>query len=90
MLIIILIIAWKHELVGGIAIALLGLATAPFIYNLNYHRLLDMALKGWHGSPGLQALGIVALINLPFLIVGALFMISDFLHRPKKLTVQTP
>jgi len=90
-LIIILIIAWKHELVGGILIALIGLATAPFVYNRNYHNLPNMASEGFRiASPGLRALKIVAMINLPFIIVGILFMISYFLHRPKKLTIQTP
>jgi len=90
-LIIILIIAWKRELVGGILIALIGLATAPFVYISNYHRLLNMASKGFRtGSPGLGALKIFAMINLPFIIVGVLFIISYFLHRPKKLTAQTP
>jgi hypothetical protein len=90
-LIIILIIAWKHELVGGILIALIGLATAAYVYISNYHRLLNMASKGFRiGSPGLRALKIFAMINLPFIIVGVLFIISYFLHRPKKLTAQTP
>jgi hypothetical protein len=90
-LIIILIIAWKHELVGGILIALIGLATALYVYISNYHRLLNMASKGFRiGSPGLRALKIFAMINLPFIIVGFLFIISYFLHRPNKLTAQTP
>jgi hypothetical protein len=89
-LIIALIIAWKHELVGGILIALIGLATAVYVYIANYHRLLNAASKGFRiGSPGLRALGIFAMINLPFIIVGVLFIISYFLHRPKKLTAQT-
>lgn len=91
LLIIILIMAWKRELVGGILIALIGLATAPYVYIFNYHRLLNMASKGFRiGSPGLGALKIFAMINLPFIIVGVLFIISCFLHRPKKLTAQTP
>jgi hypothetical protein len=90
-LIIILIIAWKRELVGGILIALIGLATAVYAYIFNYHRFLHMASKGFRiGSPGLRALNIVAMISLPFIIVGVLFIISYFLHRPKKLTTQTP
>jgi hypothetical protein len=85
-LIIILIIAWKRELVGGILFALIGLATAPFLYSYNYHNTLNMASRGWTGSPGLQALKIVAIFDLPFVIVGVLFIISYFLRRPKKLT----
>jgi heme/copper-type cytochrome/quinol oxidase subunit 2 len=102
-LIIILIIAWKRELVGGILIALFGLATALYAYIFNYHRFLALKEKGFVirgtsavskslqiGSPDLRALNIVAMISLPFIIVGVLFIISYFLHRPKKLTTQTP
>ena len=79
-LIIALIVAWKHELVGGSLIALIGLATAPFVYSLNYNRFHSVSI-------GLRN---AALIDVPFIIVGLLFIISYFLHRPKKLTVQTP
>ena len=77
-LIIALIIAWKHELVGGILIALIGLATAVFISTRR-------------GMPfDRRSLQTVATINVPFIIVGVLFISSYFLHRPKKLTTQTP
>jgi len=77
-LIIALIIAWKHELVGGILIALIGLATAVFISTRR-------------GMPfDRRSLQTVATINVPFIIVGVLFIISYFLHRPKKLTTQIP
>jgi hypothetical protein len=78
-LIIVLIIAWKHELVGGILIALIGLAASLFIYSLNYSRSHSF-------SRGLQT---AAMIGAPFVIAGLLFMISYFLHRPKTLTAQT-
>jgi len=39
---------------------------------------------------GLYVLNFVAMISLPLILVGVLFMISCFLHRPKKLTTQTP
>jgi hypothetical protein len=91
LLIIILIIAWRHELVGGIVIALIGLATAAFVYNFNYQLFLKAASRGYRlGPPGPRALGVVAMINLPFIIVGVLFIISYFLHRPKHPTAQTP
>ncbi len=84
LLIVILIIAWKRELVGGILIALIGLATALYAYIFNVSKSRQM------GSPDPRALNIVVLISLPFIIVGVLFIISDFLHRPKRLTAQTP
>jgi hypothetical protein len=90
-LIIILIIAWKRELIGGILIALVGLATAALTYILTYHRRLHMASQGFRvGSPVWEALNFFVLISLPLIIPGVLFIISYFLHRPKKLTAQTP
>ena len=79
-LIIILIIAWKRELVGGTLIALFGLATAAYAYIYNVSKSRPI------GSPDSSALNIVVMISLPFIIVGVLFMISHFLHRPKKPT----
>ena len=90
-LIIILIIAWKRELIGGILIALMGLATVPLNYILTYHRSLHMASQGFRvGSPVCVALNTFVIISLPLIIPGVLFIISYFLHRPKKLTAQTP
>lgn len=77
-LIIVLIIAWKLELVGGILMTLVGLAASAFVYSLNYGRS--------HSVPrGLQT---AAMIGVPFVIVGLLFMISHFLHRPKTPAAQ--
>jgi uncharacterized membrane protein YidH (DUF202 family) len=90
LLIIILIIAWKRELVGGILIALIGLATAAYVYISTYHRLLHIASKGYRSVRTAQALNFSVMISLPLIIVGVLFIISYFLHRPKNLTAQTP
>jgi Na+/proline symporter len=102
LLVIILIMAWKRELVGGILIALIGMATAAYAYMFNYNRLLalkekGMAIRGTGAvskslqirSPDPRALNIVVMISLPFIIVGVLFIISYFLHRPKKLTASS-
>jgi hypothetical protein len=78
-LIIFLIIAWKHELVGGILITLIGLVSSTYVYRLNYGRSYSVSM-------GLQS---AAMIGLPFVIVGLLFMISYFLHRPRTLTAQS-
>jgi len=77
-LIIALIIAWKHELVGGILIALIGLAASAFVYGLN-------AGRSQSASIGLRT---AAMIGAPFVVVGLLFIISHFLHRPKTLAGQ--
>ncbi len=72
-LIIVLIMAWKHELVGGILMTLVGLAAAAFVYSLNHGRSRS-------ASVSLQS---AALIGAPFLVTGILFIISHFLRRPK-------
>jgi amino acid permease len=90
LLIIILIIAWKRELVGGILIALIGLATAAYVCISTFHRLLHMASKGYRSVRTTQSLNFSVMSSLPLIIVGVFFIISYFLHRPKKLTAQTP
>ncbi len=79
-LIICLVIAWKHALVGGVMITLAGLAASAFVYSLNYGRSHSV-------STGLRT---AALLGAPFVIVGILFMISHFLRRPRTLAAQTP
>ena len=91
LLIVILITAWKRELVGGILIALIGLATPALNYILTYHRRLHMASPGFRvGSSVWVALNTFVIISLPLIIPGFLFIISYFLHRPKNLTAQNP
>jgi len=75
-LIVLLIIAWKKELIGGIIFLLIGLGFTPFIFILNY----DKNDSVW------ITLGIIASITLPFIIVGILFIISYF-HNKKELAV---
>lgn len=79
-LIICLIIAWKHELAGGVMITLIGLAASAYIYSLNYGRSHSVSM-------GLRP---AAMIGAPVIIVGILFIISHFLHRPKALTAEAP
>jgi len=66
-LIIILIIAWNRELIGGILFTILGLVMSPFIYSMNYERNHNM----------LMSIGIILTICLPILIAGVLFIISS-------------
>ena len=73
-LIILLIVAWKHELAGGVLITLVGLAASAYFYSLNYGRSHSVSM-------GLRA----ALIGAPFVIVGLLFIISHFFRRPRPL-----
>ncbi|MFI5134237.1 MAG: hypothetical protein ACHQD9_00160 [Chitinophagales bacterium] len=76
-LLALLIVAWKWELIGGILIALIGFGTSPMIYIHNYNM---------NHSVGIS-LGIIAMINLPFIIVGLLFIISYYLIHRKHTVV---
>lgn len=71
-LLIVLLIAWKWELVGGIIFIVIGLSLSPFIFFHNY----KMNHSIW------MSLGIISVITLPFIIAGILFVISHF--RKKK------
>jgi cell division protein FtsW (lipid II flippase) len=70
-LIIFLIFAWKRELVGGIIFVLIGLGFSPFVFIHNYRMNHSIWLS----------LGIIAMITIPFVLVGILFMMS---HKIKK------
>ncbi|TAH41210.1 MAG: hypothetical protein EYC69_09570 [Bacteroidetes bacterium] len=67
LLVILLIIAWKRELIGGILFTLLGLIMSPFIYSMNYDRNHNV----------LMSLGIILAICLPIIVAGILFIISS-------------
>ncbi len=72
-----LIFAWKKALTGGIVILLTGLLLSPFVFTHNY----QMNHNVW------MSLGIIALINLPFVLVGALFIVSAYLQHKSHLPV---
>ena len=66
-----LLIAWKWEKAGGIILMTIGLGFSPFIFLMNWHRTGSI----WWG------IGIVLMINLPFILVGVLFVISNYLKK---------
>jgi hypothetical protein len=70
-LLAILIIAWKWELIGGIIFMFIGIGFSPFIFMHNYKM---------NHSVG-STLITIALINLPFVIVGILFSLSQQLRK---------
>lgn len=76
-LLTLLIIAWKWELIGGIIFLLIGLGFTPFIFNHNYH----MNHSIW------MSLFIVLMINIPFVIVGTLFILSYFKKKKEHNTI---
>lgn len=67
----ILILSWKWELIGGVIFVLIGLIMSPLVYQHNYNM---------NGSV-LMSLGIIAIITVPFIIVGVLFLMD---YRIKK------
>lgn len=71
-LLMVLLIAWKWEFVGGIIFIVIGLGLSPFVFFHNYR----MNQSIW------MSIVIISVITLPFVIVGILFLISHY--RKKK------
>jgi cell division protein FtsW (lipid II flippase) len=76
-LLVILIIAWKRELIGGIIFLVIALLFTPLIFVHNFR----MNHSIW------ISLAIIATINLPFIIMGLLFILN---HKRKKGRIQKP
>jgi hypothetical protein len=70
---ILLFFAWRHEKWGGIIFLLIGLIFTPIIFNWNYR----MNNSVW------ISLSVIALITIPFVVVGVLFIIHDLMRRKK-------
>jgi hypothetical protein len=66
-----LIIAWKWELIGGSIFVAIGLAFTPFIYSHNFNMNHSVA----------TTIGIVLMINFPFVVTGILFILSHFTKK---------
>lgn len=72
---LLLLIAWKWEMVGGIIFTIIGIVMSPFIYQHNYR----MNNSVW------VSLEIILMITFPFIVVGALFITESILKgRHKK------
>ena len=71
-LLALLLIAWKWELAGGIALAGTGLVLSIPVFVLNYRRTHSIG----------ACLGIILMITIPFVVVGVLFIVSHY--RKKK------
>ena len=74
-LILILWFAWEKENWGGILFIAFGAITSIPIFLMNYHRT-DSIVVG---------IGIVFMINVPFIMIGAMFLISNYLKKKSKL-----
>jgi hypothetical protein len=68
-----LAVAWKWELIGGAILVLTGLGLTPFIYNHNYQMNHSIGMT----------LGIVLMLNAPFVLVGCLFILNHVLKKKK-------
>ena len=79
-LMIILAIAWKWELIGGIIYVLLGIVLSPFIYTHNYR----MNHSVW------MSIEVIALITFPFIFSGILFLLSYFRHKKQSIIHELP
>jgi len=75
-LLALLILAWKWEFIGGILFAIIGLALSPLVFMHNYRMNHSIGMS----------MGIIALITIPFVVVGVLFIISD---KRKKRNITT-
>jgi peptidoglycan/LPS O-acetylase OafA/YrhL len=71
LLLIVLLIAWKKELIGGILFLILGLIATPYIFLHNYRM---------NQSIGMSLL-VIMTITFPFIITGIIFIIN---YRRKK------
>ena len=72
-LILLLVIAWNRELIGGIIFTAIGAIMSPVIFSHNY---------AMNQSVGLSLL-IVLMITFPFIVIGVLFILNHY--RNKKL-----
>ena len=70
-LISLLVVSWKWELIGGIIFAAIGVIFTPFIYLHNFQMNHSVSMS----------IGIVLMINFPFILVGILFIISYLLKK---------
>lgn len=72
-LLAILLAAWKWELIGGIIFIAIGLVFTPVVYLHNYR----MNGSVW------MSLTVIAMITLPFIVMGILFIIHHKLKKRK-------
>ena len=77
-LLILLIISWKWEFIGGIIFMVIGFGLSPIVFIHNY----NMNHSIW------MSLGIISVITIPFAIVGILFILSHF-HRKKEQLLES-
>jgi len=70
-LLVLLIISWKWEYIGGVIFVVIGLGFSPIIFIHNY----KMNHSIW------MSLSIILLITIPFIVAGILFIVSHWQKR---------
>jgi hypothetical protein len=77
-LLIILVVAWKWEIIGGIIFIVIGAGLSPFIFSKNF----QVNHSVW------MSIIVILGITIPLIVVGILFIISYF-KRKKELQENT-
>ena len=68
---VILLVAWKWEMIGGAIFLLIGMGFSPIIFIHNYR------MNGSYSA----TLVITGIITFPFILVGLLFILDYYKHR---------
>ena len=76
-LIIILIIAWKWELAGGIILTLTGIACSILVFIMNFKRTHSVSIS----------LVVVLIVCVPIFVSGILFIIHHF-SKKKEISLE--
>lgn len=74
---VILWLAWKKPLIGGILFTFVGVIFTPWVYNHNYSMNHSVSMS----------LGVIFLITIPFVFIGLLFIIDHFITKKRKAGV---
>jgi len=77
-LLAVLIIAWKWEKVGGIILAIIGLAFGIFLFIFNYRKNNSVA----------TSILITLTLGIPFVVAGILFITSHYRKKKELSGVQ--
>jgi len=70
---LLLVIAWKRQLIGGILFTIAGIGFSPFVFMLNYNRTQSIE----------TSLLIILVITIPFVIIGTLFIMGHYMKKEK-------
>lgn len=81
-LLVFLLVAWKWEKTGSLLFILTGLLLSPFVFKMNYFRLLQFQ------DPVLAILNsllVISMITLPLVVIGFLFFLSSRMGSRKDI-----